>query len=90
MITEWTRRTQDATRVGATRNGEGWTSEDLAFVVAFANDVTDAELATTLNRTLYSITSIRHAIEAGKRVCSTNVARSDRPYRGWTEDMQDA
>lgn len=88
MITEWTRRTQDATRASATRTGEGWTTQELEFVTTFAGDTTDAELALSLGRTLYAIQSIRHAIEAGKVTGSTR-ARANAGYRGWMEGDDD-
>lgn len=83
MITEWTRRTQNATREIASNNGEGWTIADLEFVTTFTNDATDAEIAITLGRTLYAIQSLRVALDAGKRVGSTRTKVS--AYRGWTE-----
>lgn len=83
MITEWTRRTQSATRQTATRNGEGWTSADLEFVTTFAGEATDAELALAMGRTLYAIQTMRHAIAAGRAVGSTRVTTP--AYRGWME-----
>ena len=87
MITDWTRRTQETTRVGATRNGDGWTTQDLAFVTAFAPTTTDADIAIALGRTLFAIQTIRHAIDAGKAIGSTRTA--PRAYAGWVEGMGD-
>lgn len=88
MITEWTNRTQRATLATATRNGEGWTSADLAFVTAFAPDTTDADIALALGRTLYAIQTIRHAIDAGRATGSTRTTTT-RAYVGWVEGMGD-
>lgn len=88
MISEWTDRTQRATKANAEANGETWTSEDLAFVEAFANEASDADLALALGRTYYAITTIKRAIAAG-RARRPRVAATDRPYRGWTCDMGD-
>lgn len=87
MITEWTRRTQSATRQTATRNGEGWTSADLEFVTAFAGTTTDADLAMAMGRTLYAIQTVRHAIAAGRTMGSDRAPR--RAYTGWLEGMGD-
>ena len=81
-ITDWTRRTQRVTLANATRNGEGWTSNDLAFVTAFGGEVPDAELAIALGRTLFAIQTIRHAIAAGRATGSTRTTttRRERAY----------
>lgn len=80
----WTIRTQNATTVTAINHREGWTNDELEFVVAFGGEVTDAELATTMGRTLFAIQTIRHAIRAGRAVGSARVA-SATTYRGWRE-----
>lgn len=87
--TAWTQRVQRNTRATATHNGEGWTTRDIAFVSAAKDTATDEAIALATARTLYSIQSLRKAIQAGKRVGSARVASSDRPYRGWTADMGD-
>lgn len=85
MITEWTRRTQAATKATATRNGEGWTSRELEQVSTAVE--TDAEVAKRLGRTLYAVQTVRHAIAAGKAVGSTRQPAMS--YRGWVEGMGD-
>lgn len=83
MTTEWTRRTQAATREQARRNREGWTSADLELVTASAGEVTDAELAFATGRTLFAVQTIKHAVAAGRSVGSTR--RPTPAYRGWRE-----
>lgn len=65
----WTARTQATTAAYATHHGEGWTSRDLEFVAAFP-EATNAELALTLGRTLFAISSIKQAILDGTAVGS--------------------
>lgn len=81
MTNDWAARTQGDTLVTADANGERWTVEDLDIVVAFTDDVSDAELATTLGRTLYSLwaiqTRLRHEGVEGVRseIVAADVAR---------------
>lgn len=81
----WTIKTQNATTITAINHREGWTNEELEFVVAFGGTVSDAELAITMGRTLFAIQTIRHAIRAGRPVGSARVAAGATTYRGWME-----
>lgn len=83
MITDWTRRTQSLTTAHATRNGEGWTNSDLEFVSEFGGEVSDAELAIMMKRTLFAIQTIRHAIRAGRTSGSERVAPTPRRERAY-------
>lgn len=72
----WYDRTQGETLVTADAWGEPWTRSDLEIVQAFTNEVTDAELATTLGRSLAAIWSIQHRIANGE-IDLTRATRRD-------------
>lgn len=83
----WTRTTQDATIVTADNHRERYTQDELDMIVAFPDEPI-SELATTLGRTYFAITTLKAMIAAGK-IAAAPVAASDRPYRGWVEGMGD-
>jgi len=62
MSNEWASTTQGRTLVTADAHGEAWTPDDVEFVAAFTDDVSDEELATTLGRSLYAIWAIQHRL----------------------------
>lgn len=74
----WTARTQAITAAAARKHGEGWTLADLEFVSAFAGEVTDAELAVALGRTLFAIQAIKHAIANGTAKGSDRTPKHER------------
>lgn len=82
----WTLSHQQATLFSASNWGEGWTSRDIDFVIAFQDSASDTELALALGRTLFAVQSIKNAIRHGRR---TTVLRGRRAhagsYRGWME-----
>jgi hypothetical protein len=86
MANAWAKRTYATTLGTATRHREGWTSDELEFVTTF-HDVSDAELARALGRTLYAIWTIKVSIREGRPVGSTR--RASRGYVGWVEGMGD-
>lgn len=61
-MSEWYAKTQGETLVTADHHRERWTTEDLEFVAAFTDDVTDAELATTVGRSLASLWAIQNRL----------------------------
>jgi hypothetical protein len=58
---------QERSLEAATNWGKGWTSDELELVVTFRDEPV-VEVARALGRTVYAVTTIRGAIEAGKPV----------------------
>lgn len=86
----WTQRNQQATLAQAQKWGEGWTSQDLEFVIAFTDVASDTEIALALGRTLYSVQSVQVAIRHGRRTTTIRAnARRERVYQGWMEGQGD-
>lgn len=85
----WTIKTQGETKITADNHGETYTNEELEMIVAFGDEPIK-ELATTLGRTYFAISTMKAMIAAGKIAApARRIAASDRPYRGWVEGMGD-
>ena len=85
----WTIKTQGETTIYADAHGETYTQADIDFMIAF-NEEAIKEIAITMGRTYFAITSLRAAIKSGKINSPTRViAKSDLAYRGWVEGMGD-
>lgn len=78
----WTRNTQARTTVTADNHRERYTQDELDMIVAFPDEPI-SELATTLGRTYFAISTLKAMIAAGKITASTKIAKSDQPYRGF-------
>lgn len=66
MTNDWATTKQGATSVVATNHGEAWTPDDVEFVAANTESMTDEQLAYETGRTLYSIWSIQHRLANGE------------------------
>lgn len=85
-MSDWARKIQNQTKATAERHDLEWTTAELEMITAFADDVSAAELAEAMGRTLFAIQSIKQAVRAGRtHAGQAKIAASDRPYRGWTE-----
>lgn len=86
----WTETHQRVTLDNATKWGEGWTSRDLEFVVAFTDSASDTEIALALGRTLFAVQSVQVAIRHGRRTTTLRAnAQRERAYVGWMEGEGD-
>jgi hypothetical protein len=59
----WDQKVEQRTLVTADNHRELWDDDDLAFVAAFRDDATNEELAVTLGRSLFAITSIKQVLD---------------------------
>lgn len=60
---KWAHKVEARTLAEAEKHREEWTQADLEFVAAFRDECTDEELALTLGRSYYAISSIKEVLD---------------------------
>jgi hypothetical protein len=58
-MSDWYARTQGATTLEATHNGEAWSADEIETVIAFTDTDTDANIALALGRTMAAVWNIQ-------------------------------